>query len=259
MLAPAAPRSPAGDPSGVFSSPSRLVVSLLQIDADLGAGLPVEDLPAATLASRAEAVLLAKGPWQPAAAAPGDLGLLLLAGLAARIVRVGRRESLELVGPGDLVRPGADEDASLVACDVRWEILEPGRAALLDQRFCRGVQPWPQIGAALSARATRRARWLAVQAAVNAHPTVEERVMLMLCHLGERMGRVTPDGVVLDLPLSHRLLSHCVHALRPSVTAALLRLRDDGRLRRPSRRTWVVTHAGLDYAAGLCRQPVLDC
>jgi CRP-like cAMP-binding protein len=100
---------------------------------------------------------------------------------------------------------------------------------------------------------------MAIQAAVNAHPTIEERLMLTLAHLGERMGRVTRDGVLLELPLSHRLLAQCVQALRPSVTAGLLRLREDGRLLQPRRGQWLITQAGLNDVAQLCRQEVVVC
>jgi CRP-like cAMP-binding protein len=52
-------------------------------------------------------------------------------------------------------------------------------------------------------------------------------------------GRVHPDGVHLDLPLTHEALSHLAGARRPSVSGALTRLAADGRLRREGRR-WVL-------------------
>lgn len=252
-----APDMGAEDDSGLFGS-SPTVVNLLDVEPDLADAVAPEHQRAFALALRAERLSVQKSESLPHADRDG-IGLLIASGMVARIVRVGRRESLELLGPGDLVQPGRDEDSTLMDCEVVWQALEPVTLANLDARFCRVIHPWPHVTAALASRGMRRARWLAVQGAIDAHPTVEERLMLLFCHLGERMGRMSPEGVVLELPLSHRLLAHAVRALRPSVTAGLLRLREDGRLLQRERRTWIVTPAGLEYAAGLCRQDAIDC
>lgn len=252
MEAATAPAKPAPAPDGPVAA---RVADLLALDPDLAAGLAPEERAAARLAARAEAIRLPKRRSVGPEAHCGGLGLLVLSGLMARVVRVGRRESLELLGPGDLVQPWVEDEAPLVACTVTWEVLEPVVAARLDTRFMRRIRPWPELSTALSARGVRRSKWLTVQAAIDAHPLVEERLMLLLCHLGERMGRVGPDGVVLELPLSHRLLAAAVRALRPSVTGGLLRLREDGRLVQPGRGRWLITHEGLAYVERLCAQP----
>lgn len=136
-----------------------------------------------------------------------NLGLLLLSGLMARTVRVGRRESLEVLGEGDLVQPWHEDDLSLIECDVQWTVLVRAQAAKLDDRLFRSIAPWPQLEAALVSRGLRRARWLAIQSAINAHPRVRDRLLLMLCHMGERTGRMGRDGISLELPISHRHLA----------------------------------------------------
>lgn len=237
----------------------RAIASVLEVEPDLATGIAPAELPRAILAARACLIPLPKGPWEPPATSRPGLGLLVVSGLLARISRLGRRESLELLAPGDLLRPGEGEAAALVTCDVRWTALEHTAVAQLDERFCRMIGPWPQLSAAIGARAVRRAEWLTVQAAINAHPTVEERLMLMFSHLGERMGRVCPDGIALDLPLSHRQLSSVVQALRPSVTSGLLRLRDDGRLVQRGRGQWLIPPAGQEYVAALCGRDLAEC
>lgn len=42
--------------------------------------------------------------------------------------------------------------------------------------------------------------------AINAVPRVEERLELTLWRLGDRFGRVTPEGILLRLGLTHELL-----------------------------------------------------
>lgn len=231
---------------------SPALVSLLQVDPDLGAGIAPRELEVARVASRAELAHLSMGPLEWDATEPPRLGYLLLSGLVARMVRVGCRESLELLGEGDLIQPWAEDDLSLVEGDVRWEVLVRAQAAKLDDRLIRVMARWPQVEAALTARGLRRARWLAVQGAINAHPRVRDRLLLMFCHIGERTGRMTRDGVIVELPLSHRLLAEVVHAMRPSVTNALLRLREDGMLEQRGRWHWVITAEGLAAAESLC-------
>lgn len=250
--APAPPRRPGG------LGAAAPVVSLLDVDPDLAADIPSEGVAAARAAARAVVVRLGRGPWEPVRPARPGLGCLVLDGFVVRLVRVGRRESLELLGPGDLLRPWDEQEEGLVACEVRWLALTPVSLAALDARFAHAVRPWPQLHGALLARALRRARGQALQAAIGAHPGVDERLILLFCLLGGRAGRVTPEGVVVEMPLSHRLLAHAVRALRPSVTNGLLRLRDAGRLVRLPGRTWLVTHQGLAYARQLCEQAVVE-
>jgi hypothetical protein len=47
-------------------------------------------------------------------------------------------------------------------------------------------------------------------------------------------GRVRPDGIIIPLPLSHRMLAEIVCARRPSVTHAIGLLEQEGRLRPTS-------------------------
>ncbi len=53
-------------------------------------------------------------------------------------------------------------------------------------------------------------------------------MLLLLWHLADRSGRVTPDGIHLPLRLSHDLLSDLVASRRPSVTTGLARLKREG-------------------------------
>lgn len=64
--------------------------------------------------------------------------------------------------------------------------------------------------------------------AIALEPRVERRLLLKLRQLADRWGRVTPDGVRLDLRLTHQELANMVGAARESVTIALGRLAEAG-------------------------------
>ena len=63
--------------------------------------------------------------------------------------------------------------------------------------------------------------------------------MLKLCQLGERFGRVTPQGVRLDLRLTHQQLADMVGAVRESVTIALGKLAQTDELTVENRTIWI--------------------
>jgi CRP/FNR family cyclic AMP-dependent transcriptional regulator len=63
---------------------------------------------------------------------------------------------------------------------------------------------------------------------------VEDRVLALLWHLAERWGRMTPEGVVVPLCLTHETLGRLAGAARPTVSLALGELTKRGQLsRRP--------------------------
>jgi CRP-like cAMP-binding protein len=79
-----------------------------------------------------------------------------------------------------------------------------------------------------------------VALAIAHHQRVEDRLLLTLWHLAERWGKVTPDGIVLPLPLSHQRLAHIVGAHRPSVTTAMGALDKAGRVSRRDDGSWLL-------------------
>jgi hypothetical protein len=61
---------------------------------------------------------------------------------------------------------------------------------------------------------------------------VDERLLLLLWHMADRWGRVTPHGVSLSLRLTHELLADLIAVQRPSVTLSLQQLERQGRISR---------------------------
>ena len=63
---------------------------------------------------------------------------------------------------------------------------------------------------------------VAVALAIAHHPRVEDRLLLTLWHLAERWGKVTPDGIVVPLPLAHRRLADLVGTYGPAATGPVV-------------------------------------
>jgi CRP-like cAMP-binding protein len=81
----------------------------------------------------------------------------------------------------------------------------------------------------LAGRIHLRAERLAYQIAMRSIPGVIERVETILWHYGSRWGRVTKQGVRLELPgVTQSRLAQVAATSRPSVSAALQSLRRSG-------------------------------
>jgi hypothetical protein len=183
------------------------------------------------------------GTWQPVTLAQGKslYGGLVLSGLLVRELSVGGAISAELLGAGDLVLPlDADETVPFVAPETHWSVLEHARIAWLDAPFGIALRRWPELGAALLERSQRRFSRLALSQAVSQLTRVDERVLIELWHLAERWGRVRPDGVLLPVRLTHRVLGRLIGARRPSVTTAVGSLERRGLLTRQAAGGWLL-------------------
>jgi CRP-like cAMP-binding protein len=165
----------------------------------------------------------------------------VLDGLLTRTTRLLGRTSMQLLGAEDLLRPW-DDDAAIgsVPRAVAWTVHEPARVAVLDRGFAERVAPWPEIGAALIARALRHGSWLDSHLAILENPSVEQRTLLFLWHLADRWGRVGPDGVQVPVRVTHETLGRLVRAQRPSVTRAVNQLAARGALSRSADGCWIL-------------------
>jgi hypothetical protein len=226
-------------------------VSLLDADADLATGIDPSEYDEARRRAAAH-VLEVDGPkWDPSelckTAGEGWLGLFVIDGLLVRRVNVAGRAACEIFGAGDILRPW-DEDGEYepLVIEVSWRVLEPTRLALLDTAFALRVARWPSIQAQLISRVARRARHLALLQAVTHLPRVHTRLVLLFWLLAERWGRFGPDGVRVQMPLTHETLAMLVGAQRPSVTVALQRLAHADLLLRPAREEWVLTRLAVE-------------
>ena len=218
-------------------------VRILECDPELGLRLPVSKIGAAQALLTAETASFEHGLWAVPEdfADRGGMGCLILDGLLARELVLAGTTAAELLGEGDLVQPqAASLDDSLVSYHVQWHVLEPLTVAFLDETFSRKLSDWPQVTDCLLDRALRRTHRLAVHQALLQLSPVETRLLVLFWHLAERWGRVSPKGIVLQLRLSHEMLGHLVGCQRASVTTALARVCESGRIARRDEGTWLL-------------------
>jgi hypothetical protein len=220
------------------------VMSIVDADDELAALLDRGAREQARRDALARVRRLSPGVWDAGASVEPEIhhrGFLVIDGLLTRAVDVLGRRCVELIGPGDVLRPWSwDGEGSHVRAEVGWAVLEPVRLAVLDHGLVTRMVPWPELGVELFARGTRRAHHLAVALAIAHHPRVDDRVLLTLWHVAERWGRVGRDGILVDLPLSHQRLADLIGAHRPSVTSALGELARSGAVSRRESGEWLL-------------------
>jgi CRP/FNR family transcriptional regulator, cyclic AMP receptor protein len=233
-------------------------VRLLEVDPDLG-GLLSEPRRADAerdLTVRTHHVPM--GHWDVtrlSSASADHVGLLVLDGVLSRELVVADQVSAELLGPGDLIRPWQTGNrASLLPVDAVWSVLSPLTVAVLDRRFAAEVARFPEITSALFDRLGERSLRLATTQAISQLTRVDRRLRALFWHLAERWGRVSGQGVIVPLALTHRILGQLVGARRPTVSTALSELAERGELIRRPDGSWLLRGEPPDSQA-LARRP----
>jgi CRP/FNR family transcriptional regulator, cyclic AMP receptor protein len=219
------------------------LVRILHEDPDLARRIDERDVMLAARQTVGTLEEVPVGDWSPATLNQGKslYGGLVLSGLLVRELSVAGGTSAELLGAGDLVLPlDADETVPFVVPETHWSVLERARIAWLDAPFGVALRRWPELGAVLLERSQRRFSRLALSQAVSQLTRVDERVLIELWHLAERWGRVRPDGVLLPVRLTHRVLGRLIGARRPSVTTAVGSLERRGLLTRQAAGGWLL-------------------
>ena len=217
---------------------------IFAMDPDLLAGVEPAAADLLRHRLRARRCWLEPGPWVPdreqLGAGEPSLGLLVLDGLMLRTVTLDRRKCPELIGAGDVLRPWDEHDDPAAVTSSGWVVLVPTTLAVLDAQVTAVTCRFPVVVRNLLARTVQRTRLLAVQMAIAHVRHAETRLLLLLWHLAERWGRVTPQGVHLPLPLKHEVLAHLACMRRPTASSALARLQRVGELERCEDATWLL-------------------
>jgi CRP/FNR family cyclic AMP-dependent transcriptional regulator len=171
--------------------------------------------------------------------APGGLTLLVAEGVVQKLTSFAGRSALELLGPGDLLAPPltAARQAESPAVS-RYMAHGLASVAVLDDRFRRAARRWPGLFDCLHECLGRQTHRASRHLAILHLPRVEDRIVALFADLAERFGRMTPNGIVIDLPLTHQLIGDLVASRRPTVTIALQTLAANGVVQRLDDGRW---------------------
>ncbi len=213
--------------------PDRLrCVPVLRVDRSLAAGIEGRLRPAAERSCVAGRIDVDVGSLGPMPGGDG-FGLLVLDGILCRRVEQGGGRGAELIGPGDVVRPGEPAlEWSSLELGSSWTALTATRLAVLDRQFVRRAAPFPEVAVALNRRTQDRMGRLVALMSIAGHRRLHARLLRLFEHLADRFGVVCTDGVEIRLPLTHAIIADLVCARRPSVTTALSELVAEGTLTR---------------------------
>lgn len=229
------------------------MVRLLDAEPSLARGIDLRALDDAREQLTVEVTRLAQGSWEEASKKPASplfLGYLILEGAFTREIVVSSRPSIELLGPGDLIRPWVVPDA-LEAMHVtdEWSLLSDGHVAIIGEDFHEQASDFPTILTALMDRVVGRARWLGFQVALSQLTRIDHRLILTFRYVSERWGVPAGRGVRIPIRLSHRSIAALIGARRPKVSSALTALADQGLIEQGSDGTWTFFAADIDPMA----------
>lgn len=231
------------------------LTAVLAEDLDLAEHVAPEERRLATEASVARILRMPAGSWEPHSRDTGaeeGIGYLVLSGLVRRRAGWDDRHGVELLAAGDLLRPWeyADDPDALLIMHDDWRMLTPSRLAILDVRWTARMGRWPAVQGALTGRALARSRRAVTMMALTQVRRLDLRLWLLLWHLAERFGRVCPEGIRVELPITHQTLAELAGARRPSASAALSRLARRGCLRQIDH-MWIL----IDPPPGIAQRP----
>jgi CRP-like cAMP-binding protein len=216
------------------------LVRLLDVEPELASRLREDDRAearqrlvarAATLAEGADATAFGNARGHP-------FGLVVVDGVLVREVRLGGRSSVQLLGSGDVVIPGAL--ASELPATTRWLAATTAKIAILDDRIQAPLALWPGLTIGLLQRVAQQHARLGVHAAALQLPRVEDRLEAIFWDLADRWGRVTPSGIHLPLKLTHGLLARLAGGARPTISLALTALAERGVVTRRGDGSWLI-------------------
>lgn len=219
------------------------VVRLLDAIPDMALAVPECDRERARRMVLAPSVSSPMGPFQPPDGhdQAHPFALMILDGALLSTARLGDRRASEIFGEGDSVSLLAPPALAAGDASVEWAVHQPLTVAVLDGRFRVAARRWPHLHDVIYAQLARQRRAAVAHMAMLHLPRVDERILTLFEHLSERWGVVTPDGVVVQLRLSHQVIGQLVGSRRPTVSLALTDLADRGELVRRADNAWLLS------------------
>lgn len=160
-----------------------------------------------------------------------------------------RERTIGMLEHGDLLVRPLDGWTSAGPA-VRCFAIEDSLIHLVDRERMEAWMRDPALAAGLVRVLSVQIAERELALAIALEPRVERRLLLKLRQLAERWGRVTPEGIRLDLRLTHQELANMVGAVRESVTLALGRLAEAGEIEVRNRTLTILNPAPEDAREG---------
>jgi CRP/FNR family transcriptional regulator, cyclic AMP receptor protein len=174
---------------------------------------------------------------------------IVLEGVVLQHVSLLGRTATEVLSAGDALVLLDGGDGGLLGASMWFEVHVAATLAVPPDA------PGPELTTLLEERHAERCRRASTHGAILQLPRIEDRVLAVFCELAERIGRVTPEGIVVDLPLTHRVVGCLVGGRRPTVSLALGQLAQTRVLVRRSDGAWVLSRTVADGAVALLSSP----
>lgn len=228
---------------------------LLDLDPDLASGIDDDEWELARQASPADVVRIPRGEWAP----PGRtidsediVGLIVCEGVLGREAALSDHYMLELLCRGDvLLQPTVAPERPRFGNGVKLTALSDAVLIALSGAFIQAAARWPALLANVHRRLESQRERLAIQGLTAHLPRAADRLLLTLWLLADSCGRVTPEGTLIPLTLTHDILGRLAAARRPTVTLALRELETGGCIRRRRNGHLVLTAAAEQEIAAI--------
>lgn len=170
---------------------------------------------------------------------PGAFDFLIVGGVVLKETTLAHRSALELLGPGDLLAPPLTSARQLESRAVsRYLAHGTVSLAVVENHFRVAAARWPGIADFLHDRLGRQTHHASMHLAMLHLPRVTDRVTALFADVAERFGRVTAEGILIDLPLTHDVIGGLVASRRSTVTIALQELASNGLVERLEGDRW---------------------
>lgn len=168
--------------------------------------------------------------------------------------RSGEEALLALRGPGDVLGELAAIDGANRSASAQV-LLQVSAVVIDDERFVRSLTQYPQVALSLLRHISRNLRESDRHRLEYVSASSSARIAARVLELAARHGVETPDGVVIDLPLSQRELATAAATSREMAARTLRALRERDVLRTSRQRIVVVRPEVL---RSLCRSVSSD-
>ena len=183
-----------------------------------------------------------------AAMGPDVFDLLIIDGVVIKETALAGRSALQLLGPGDFLAPPLTTLRQTESRALsRYLAHGPVSLAAIDGRYRQAARHWPGLVDILHDRLGQQTHRASMHLAMLHLARTEDRVRLLFADLAERFGRVTADGILIDLSLTHETIGGLVGSRRPSVTLALQTLSSEALLMRVGHDRWKLAAPGVSW------------